>query len=76
METVTVFKEAVELEIVIRFNVKTGEISLTGCDESPLVALGMLDYALARVRRVLGTNDVMQDARNAPRIAVAGGPLA
>ena len=59
-----------EFEIVVRFDVVSGVVSLTGCDKNPLVALGMLDYALARVRRLIATNDIIQDARNSPLISL------
>jgi hypothetical protein len=64
------------MEIVLRFNLLEGEFSLTGCDQNPVVALGMLDYALARVRRALSTNDILHDAQNARTIVLPRGPLA
>ncbi len=71
MQTRTILADAVEMEIVIKFEMVTGEVSLTGCDKNALVALGMLDYALSRVRRALAIVDLQKDAANAPRVALA-----
>lgn len=73
MENLTVRREAVEMEIVIKFDVSTGIVSVQGCDKNPLVALGMLDYALARVRRFILQNDLQQELQGAPRVALASG---
>jgi hypothetical protein len=71
MAALTIDAEKVQMRIVVTFDVLTGEFGLEGCDKNPVVALGMLDFALSRVRRVLTTNDVLQEMKNAPRIAVA-----
>jgi hypothetical protein len=76
MENVAVEKSRLEMRVIVTFNVLTGEMGVEGCDKNPVVALGMLDYALARVRRALATNDILQDAQNSPRIAIPRGPLA
>jgi hypothetical protein len=68
-------KEKVEYKIEITFDLFSGVVSLSGCDESPLVALGMLDYALARVRRFIQTADIVQEARQSPLIMPRRGPL-
>ncbi|HYL64460.1 MAG TPA: hypothetical protein VE077_17740 [Candidatus Methylomirabilis sp.] len=73
METKTILVDQVRMSIVVEFDMLTGEMTLGGCDKNPVVALGMLDYALARVRRALAVNDMVQDAKNAPRVALAGG---
>lgn len=73
METRTVPAQTVEIEIVIRFDVGSGVVSVTGCDANPLVALGLLDYALARVRRHLTMSDITHEMKNAPRVALASG---
>jgi hypothetical protein len=59
------------LKVVVCFNPATAEFSLTGCDENPVVVLGMLDYALARVRRGLTTGDIQREMQNASRIQVS-----
>jgi len=56
------------MHVRVSFNILSGEMSVEGCDKNPVVALGMLDYALARVRRVLSTGDIMAEARNGRRI--------
>jgi hypothetical protein len=73
METKTILLDQVRMRVVISFDILTGEIAVEGCDKNPLVALGMLDYALSRVRRVLTVNDMVQDSKNAPRVSLAGG---
>lgn len=73
METRTILAESVEMQIVIKHNVVDGTLSVTGCDKNAVVALGMLDWALARVRRFITMNDIAQDAKNAPRVSLAGG---
>lgn len=65
-----------EMRVVVTFDMLTGEFGMDGADKNPVVALGMLDFALSRIRRVLGTNDVMREMANASRIAIPGGPLA
>lgn len=76
MESKTILLDQVQMRVVVSFDVLTGEIAVEGCDKNPLVALGMLDYALSRVRRVLTVNDMMHEAKNAPRVSLAaGGPL-
>jgi len=59
------------MRVVVVFDMVTGELAVDGCDKNPIVALGMLDYALARVRRFLVTTDLIREAQNAPRIQVA-----
>jgi hypothetical protein len=73
LETKTILVDQVKMRVVISFDILTGEIAVEGCDKNPLVALGMLDYALSRVRRVLTVNDMVQDSKNAPRVSLAGG---
>jgi hypothetical protein len=73
METKTILVDQVKMRIVVSFDILTGEIAVEGCDKNPLVALGMLDYALARVRRVLTQNDILPDMKNAPRVALPPG---
>ena len=57
-----------KMEIVVRFNMLSGEMSIEGCNKNPVVALGMLDYTLARVRRMLTQNDIAQELESASRI--------
>ena len=71
MDSPTVKRDTVEMRIVVTFDMLTGPFGLEGCDKNPVVALGMLDFALSRVRRFLTTNDLVQEMKNAPRIAVA-----
>lgn len=73
METRTVLAEDVELEVVIKFDVAKCEFSLTGCDKNPIVAIGMLEYALSRVRRFLTTGDIQREMQDASRIARPSG---
>lgn len=68
METRTVLADDVQIEIVIKFDVVKAEFSLTGCDKNPVVALGLLDYALARVRRFITTSDIQHEMQEASRI--------
>lgn len=62
---------AAEVVIVVRFNPLTAEFSLAGCDKNPVVALGALDYALARVRRFLTQADIERELKNAPRVEIS-----
>jgi hypothetical protein len=73
---VTVSQDRVAVHIEIDFNMLTGELRIVGCDRNPVVAIGMLDYTLARVRRFLTTNDMVREAQEASRIVPARGPLA
>jgi hypothetical protein len=75
MDTLTVQRETVEMKISISFDILTRAVSIQGCDANPLVALGMLDYALARVRRILAMCDMEQEMRERSRISLPGGPL-
>jgi hypothetical protein len=70
MADMAIRSEAVEMRVVITFNMISGVMAVEGCDKNPVVALGMLDYALARVRRFLTMNDIASEVKNAPRIAV------
>ena len=72
MDNVTVRREAVELEIVIKFDVSTCQWSISGCDKNPVVALGMLEYALARVRRSITLGDLEMQMQNSPRVSLFG----
>ena len=71
MDNPTVDREKLELRIVVTYNLLTRKFALQGCDQNPVVALGVLDYALARIRRSLTTNDILQEARNYPRITLS-----
>jgi len=73
METKTILVDQVKMRVVVSFDMLTGDIQVDGCDKNPVVALGMLDYALARVRRALAINDMVQEAKNVPRVSLAGG---
>jgi hypothetical protein len=64
-------EEVLKMRVVVTFDMLTGELAVDGCDKNPIVALGMLDYALARVRRYLVATDMIRKAQNAPRIQVA-----
>ncbi len=75
MDNPTVDREKLELRIVVTYNLLTKEFALEGCDANPVVALGVLDYALSRIRRFLTTNDVIREAQESSRIVRAGGPL-
>lgn len=55
------------------FNMRTGEVGLSGCDENPVIALGMFDYALARIRRAIAVNDLHAEAQRASRIVPGNG---
>jgi hypothetical protein len=67
---VSIPEETLQMHVRVSFNMLTGEMKVEGCDKNPVVALGMLDYALSRVRRFLTTADILQEAKNAPRISV------
>lgn len=75
MERVTIPQEVVEFQIVIGYNVITKQFSLSGCDQDPLVSMGMLEWAKHRVQRGVSMAELAQEMQNAPRIAVPGGPL-
>lgn len=70
MDSLTNKSEDVEMQIVLKFNLLTCEFSLVGCDKNPVAALGVLDYALARVRRSLTTGDIQREMQEASRIQV------
>jgi hypothetical protein len=63
------------MEIVVKFNILSAEFSLAGCDQNPVVALGMLDYALSRIRRFITQGDIAREIQDASRIVPARGPL-
>jgi hypothetical protein len=65
-----------KFKVTVTFDAATGVMSVDGCDKNPIISLGMLDYALARVRRFITTNDILQEAKQVPRISLPGGPLA
>jgi hypothetical protein len=69
MADVSIAEETLEMHVRVSFNMLTGEMQVEGCDKNPVVALGMLDYALSRVRRFLTTADIIQEAKNAQRIS-------
>jgi hypothetical protein len=71
MANVSIPEEVLKMHVHVSFDMLTGEMRVEGCDKNPIVALGMLDYALARVRRFLTTNDILAEAKNAPRIALS-----
>lgn len=75
MEKPIVLVSSLDTEVVVRYNAATREYSLSGCDENPIVAWGMLEYAVARVRRSMMQGDIAREIQNAPRISVPGGPL-
>jgi hypothetical protein len=75
MPDVSIPEEVLQMRVVVTFDMVSGELNVSGCDKNPVVALGMLDYALARVRRFLATADILREARSNPRIALPGGPL-
>ena len=60
--------------VELKFDLLTGEFSITGCDQNPVVALGMFDYATSRIRRALVTNDMQHMMDKAYRI-VPGSPF-
>jgi hypothetical protein len=60
-----------EFEVVIRHNVKTGVSGLLGCDKNPLVAIGMMEWALGRVKRHVAQNEMIEEMSKVPRIQVA-----
>lgn len=67
----------VQMEIVLTWNVLEGTRPLvSGCDKNPFLALAMLDYALARVRRFITQSDIARELQELPRVALPGGPLA
>ena len=71
METVTIPRDALEMEIVIGWDVVEHLPVVRGCDKNPLLALAMLEYVLNRVRRHIVQIDVTAELQNAPRIQVA-----
>lgn len=64
-------KEPHELQVVIRYDVLTREFALEGCDKNAVVAAGMLEYAMSRVKRFLLQGDIERELQNAPRIQVS-----
>jgi hypothetical protein len=75
MAEVTIPEEVLKMHLHVSFDMRTGQMSVEGCDKNPIVALGMLDYALARVRRFLTTGDIAQEIQDAQRIVRPQGPL-
>lgn len=53
-----------EVEVVVRFNLLTAEYLLSGCDANPIAALGMLDYAISRIRGSLVRGELEREMRN------------
>ncbi len=75
MDNLTVDRGKLEMRVVVTFDMLSGVFGLEGCDKNPVVALGMLDYALARVRRFIATNEILQEAQDRSRIAIPLGPM-
>lgn len=71
METPADDVKRAELKIVVTFNPLTAEFALSGCDANPIVALGMLDYALARIRRSLTTADIQREMQTSPLVSLS-----
>lgn len=71
MAEVTIAEEVLTMHLHISFDMRTGQMGVEGCDKNPVVALGMLDYALARVRRFLTTSDIAQEIRDSQRVHIA-----
>jgi hypothetical protein len=68
-------RDASTYQLVITFNVLTHEFGMAGFDKDPLVALGMLEWAKHNVQRSVAKNEMIEEMKNMPRIAVPGDPL-
>jgi hypothetical protein len=68
-------REQSEYQLVISFNTLTHEFEMQGFDKDPLVALGMLEWAKHKVQRAVTKNELLEEMKTLPRIAVPGGPL-
>lgn len=76
MEKPVVDVESLVVRVVITYNPVTTEYDIKGVDENVIVAWGMLEYALSRIRRTMAAHDMREQLENASRISLPGGPLA
>lgn len=76
MEKPTVEVESLTVKVVLTFNPVTTEYDIKGVDENIIVAWGMLEYALSRIRRTMAAHDMQEQLKNIPQIALPGGRLA
>lgn len=60
-----------EFVLVVRYDSKTGEREMQGCDKNPIIAIGLLEFVLSRVRRVITQADIIQDAAQS-KLALPG----
>ena len=69
----TIDQEAVQFELVITHNVLSGTFEVSGHAKNRLVSLGMLEYAKQLINRESLKQAILDDMKNAPRIALPGG---
>lgn len=70
MEKPTVEVESLEVTVVITYNPATTVYDMKGVDENPIVAWGMLEYALSRLRRAMAQHDLREQLENAPQVVL------
>lgn len=61
-----------EFQLVIRHNTVTGAFSCEGSSKNRLVSLGMLEYARQLINRQNMKQVMLDEMKNAPRIAGPG----
>ena len=72
---VTVPQDELEYLIVLRHNVLTKETTIEGLGRNFIVELGMLEWAIVRLKRADAENQMAERLRNQPRILGTTGPF-
>jgi hypothetical protein len=67
-------REAGRYELVITYGMLTYEFTFHGWDRSRLIALGMLEFAKAKLLRVDALIDLRAETQNQPLIIPGGSP--
>lgn len=70
MDDGTVKVESLTVKVVITYNPVTTEYDIKGVDENPIVAWGMVEYALSRLRRAMAQHDLREQMENASKIVL------
>jgi hypothetical protein len=73
MADMTIPQESVQFELVITHNVLSGTFEVSGHSKNRLVSLGMLEYAKQLINRESLKQQILEDMKNAPRVALPGG---
>lgn len=70
MEKPTVEVASLEVKVIITFNPATSLYDVKGVDENPIVAWGMLEYVLSRLRRAMAQHDLGEQMESASKIVL------